>query len=75
MVINILRGIGIISGEATLPFSFLILFSVGVNFKEIICSSRSRFCPLREDPILKGIFIQGSKEEVINKSHHCNGRH
>ena len=45
----ILRGKSTFSEKATLPFLFLLPFSMGVNLQERVCSSRSKFFSLRED--------------------------
>ena len=44
-----------LSGEATLIFIFASYLIRGLLLKERICSPRSKFFPLRADPILKGL--------------------
>ena len=56
---------GTVSGKATLSFSSLLSFSIrGQLLKKRICSSGSKFFPLRADPILEGLCPLGSKTEV-----------
>ena len=52
----------ILSEQAT--FFFASLLSRGLLFKDRICPQRSKFCPLRVDPTLKGYFIQRSKQKL-----------
>ena len=53
--------IGILSREATLPFTFLLPFSKGSTLKERICSLKSKFIPLRVDPNLDGFHHQATQ--------------
>ena len=56
--------------------SAILLFTshlTGGHFlKERICSSGSKFFPLRADPSLEEIFVHGSKQEVIKVVSLCN---
>ena len=57
-----LRSADTLSGGATL--SFCLPPQLGPLLKETICSSKSKFFPIRVDTILKGFNTRGSKEEV-----------
>ena len=50
-----------ISGEATLIFIFASHLISGQLLKKRICSPRSKFFPLREDPILTGLNCPGKQ--------------
>ena len=55
--------------SATLQSSILPAFLSGSTLKERICSCRSKFFPLRVDPILEGLPLPG-KQTGSHKS--CN---
>ena len=57
-----IKVMGILSEEATL---FAFLLSMDQLIKERICFSRSKFFPLRVDPILNKYLIQRSKQEFM----------
>ena len=49
---------GTFSGEATLPFTFLSSQKRGGQLlKERLCSLKSKFFPLRVDPVLEASFL------------------
>lgn len=51
------------SGEVTI-FCFASLLNGGLPSKEIICSLRSKLFPLIVEPLLEGVAVHGSKQEV-----------
>ena len=56
---------GLFSGEATLPFSFSLLFSVGSTLYENNLSSRRKLFPSRADPLLEGLSPSLYEQEVM----------
>ena len=51
-------------GDKSFIFLLSSLLNVGQLLKEWICSSRSKFFPLRVSPFGKGVIAQGSKDDV-----------
>ena len=54
-----------IRGSNSAIFIFASLLNGGQLIKERICSNRSKFFPLRVDPLLDGFILSGRKQEVI----------